>query len=236
MIARSAVRLLVVAGTLVPAIAAFADPSAAQLLPTSTTVELPTTTTSTTTTTSSTTTTAPGDTASEDSTTTTTSTTPDELVPPDEGTESDLLGGGLSISGPSATELSADTPLTEGTLTASLGAITVTDDRVGLVAGWTVAVSASDFEVDGAPAETAIPPTSIRYRSGPATATSGTAMFVPGQTASDPAQHLGLPRTAFSAVTSSGGTSATWNPTIVVELPSTAISGQYHGTITHSVA
>jgi hypothetical protein len=61
-------------------------------------------------------------------------------------------------------------------------------------------------------------------------------MFVPGQPDASSARSLALPRVAFSAVASAGGTSATWNPGLVIVLPSTAVAGQYHGTITHSVA
>jgi hypothetical protein len=123
-----------------------------------------------------------------------------------------------------------------GTVTAQLGPVTVTDARTGLIAGWTVSVSGSDFTAGaGTPAET-IARANVAYWSGPATATSGPATFLPGQLLAGDAASLSAPRIAFSALTAAGGTSATWVPGLVVSLPLTSVTGQYHGTITHSVA
>ncbi|MCU1484971.1 MAG: hypothetical protein JWN67_1717 [Actinomycetia bacterium] len=234
MVARTAVRLLVVAGTLVPATVASGGAAWAQLPTTTTTVTLPTSSTTTTAAPGSTTTTV-----APDPTTTTTTTDPggtstSTTTTAPGGTATPT--GGLSISVPAAADLSAGTPVNAGAVTAQLGPVTVTDGRTGLVAGWTASVTGSDFTTGGAsPAET-IPAANVAYWSGPATASSGTAMFVPGQPDAQHAQSLGGACTAFSAVTSSGGTSATWNPGLVVTLPPTAVTGQYHGTITHSVA
>jgi hypothetical protein len=233
MVARTAVRLLVVAGALVPATVASGGGAWAQLPTTTTTITLPTTTSTTTTTTPGSTTT----TVAPDPTTTTTdpggTATPTTTTAPG-GTATPT--GGLSISVPGAADLSAGTPVSAGAVSARLGPVTVTDGRTGLVAGWTASVTGSDFTTGGgSPAET-IPAANVAYWSGQATASSGTAMFVPGQADAQHAQSLGGPCAAFSAVTSSGGTSATWNPGLVVTLPPAAVTGQYHGTITHSVA
>jgi hypothetical protein len=248
MVARTAVRLLVVAGTLVPATVASGGPAAAQLPSTTTTIVLPitttTTTSSTTTTTTSTTSTtaAPGSTTTttvEDpgatTTTTETSTTSTTLEALAQANDA-LTGGGLSISVPASADLSSGTPVGSATVTAQLGPVTVTDDRTGLVAGWTASVTGSPFTTGGGSAPETIPAAAVAYWSGPATSTSGTGMFVPGQVNATAAQSLALTPTAFSAVASAGGTSATWNPGLVIVLPSSAVAGQYHGTITHSVA
>ncbi|MCU1379717.1 MAG: hypothetical protein JWN29_2700 [Acidimicrobiales bacterium] len=207
-------KLLVVTGALVSAAVASGGVATAQL---TTIPTLPTTTTELMTTTSTT----------SSTTTTTTTTTVDPGDPP---------AGGLSISVPAAADLSPGTPVNAGAVTAQLGPVTVTDARTGLIAGWTVSVSGSDFTAGaGTPAET-IARANVAYWSGPATATSGPATFLPGQLLAGDAASLSAPRIAFSALTSAGGTSATWVPGLVVSLPLTSITGQYHGTITHSVA
>jgi hypothetical protein len=137
---------------------------------------------------------------------------------------------------PAAADLSGGTPVTAGSLTATLGAVTVADDRSGLVAGWTASVSSTPFTTGGATAAETIPSSAVAYWSGPATATSGPGTFMPGQPTAQDARPLGTAQTAFSAITTSGGTSATWAATVTVTLPITAVVGQYHGTITHSVA
>ena len=66
-------------------------------------------------------------------------------------------------------------------------------------------------------------------------ARKGSGTFGPGQPPGAPPESLSVPRLAFSALTA-GASSATWVPTIVVTVPSSAVVGSYHGTITHSVA
>jgi hypothetical protein len=213
---RTALTLLV-AGAMAVATIACGEPAGAQIV-TTTTIPLPTTAPPLTTTTTTTT----------ESTTTTSSTT--TTIAP--GGPS---AGGLSISVPTASELSVGTPVNAGAVTAQLGPVTVTDARTGLLAGWTATVSATDFTTGSGSAAETIGRTNVSYWSGPATATSGAAVFVPGQPTAEAANPLGVPRVAFSAVAGSG-TSATWVPTLVVTLPLTSVVGQYHGTITHSVA
>jgi hypothetical protein len=59
---------------------------------------------------------------------------------------------------------------------------------------------------------------------------------VPGQATALLAQSLSASRTAFSASATVGNNTTTWNPTLVVTLPSDAVAGLYSGTVTHSVA
>ncbi|WP_240197541.1 hypothetical protein [Nonomuraea lactucae] len=117
-----------------------------------------------------------------------------------------------------------------------LGGITVSDERAALGATWTATVSGTDFTTGGGtPAET-VPDGDIGYWSGPATATTGTGTFVPGQPNASDAEWLNHPYTAFRKTSGSGYNSATWNPTIVVDVPAEAVEGTYTGTISHSVA
>lgn len=81
---------------------------------------------------------------------------------------------------------------------------------------------------------TAAPITKTTYTSGPATSTTGTVFFLPGQTNTSSTLSF-TAVTAFSPSATGGNTSAIWNPTIVVNLPAQAITGSYTGTITHFI-
>lgn len=229
--------LLLIAGTSFPAIAASGPASAVDLPVTTTTTAATTSTTA-----STTTTTAPGETATDDvGSTTTTTTAPgetatDEVSGTTEGGLDVLSGGGLSISVPGAVDLSPGTPISAGGLSGALGPVTVSDSRGGLVAGWTATVSATDFVAGGGSAHETIPSANVSYWSGPATATTGSGTFGPGQPAAANAQPMATQIIAFSALTTVGDSSATWSPTVVVSIPRGVVAGQYQGTITHSVA
>jgi len=140
-----------------------------------------------------------------------------------------VSGGALGISAPTSAGLG--TGAAAGTLTAQLGAVTATDTRGALGAGWTAAAASTVFasSVTGAASIT-----TATYSSGIAT-TTGTALFLQGQTTT-PAALSSTAVTAYSASASVGNNSATWNPTIVVSIPAQAIAGTYTGTITHSLS
>ena len=145
-----------------------------------------------------------------------------------------LTGGLLQVSDPADKSLGS-----VGTGTASisntLGSTTVTDNRGALLGTWTASVSSTDFTTGGATADETIGKGLVDYYSGVATASSGTAVRVPGQAAAAAAQDLSAARTAFSATGVVGNNSTTWVPTVVVNIPSDAVAGTYSGTITHSV-
>ena len=142
--------------------------------------------------------------------------------------------GGLSISAPAAADLgSAGTDAT--TLSGSLGTVTVTDSRGALLGSWTAWVSATDYTTGGASAAVTIDSSSVRYWSGLPSLT-GVAVVVPGQATALLAQDLGASRTAASATATVGNTSASWAPTVIVDVPASAVAGVYTGTVTHSVA
>ncbi|MBB2743126.1 UNVERIFIED_ORG: hypothetical protein FHR35_002948 [Microbispora rosea subsp. rosea] len=125
-----------------------------------------------------------------------------------------------------------------GQISGFLGPVTVSDQRAVLTATWVATVSAAvgGFTTGGGTAAETVPNTAVFYWSGPATATTGTGTFVPGQVDAAAAQSLDLSRTAFSKTSGSGDNSATWNPTIVVNVPAQAVAGTYTGTVNHSVA
>jgi hypothetical protein len=146
-----------------------------------------------------------------------------------------LAAGALSISAPASSDLGSGST-GGGTLSAQLGTVTVTDSRGALLGTWTASVSSTDFTTGGATANETVAKGQVTYWSGAATASSGTAVFTPGQAAAANAQALSVARTAFSATAIVGNNSASWNPTVTVNVPAAAVAGTYTGTITHSVA
>lgn len=145
--------------------------------------------------------------------------------------------GGLAISVPtSSVSLGTGTPGNQ--ITGQLGDITVSDERATLDATWAAYVSANagGFTTGGGTAAETIPNTDVFYWSGLATSTTGSGTFVPGQPDASAAEELAHPYTAFSKTSGSGDNSATWNPTVTVDIPSQAVSGTYTGTVNHSVA
>lgn len=139
----------------------------------------------------------------------------------------------LSISTPISAALGSTRP--GNTITAPLGTVTVDDTRL-LLAGWTATVSATDFTTGAGSAALTIGKSMVSYWSGPVTASLGIAVRTPGQATAALAQNLSVPRTAFSKRSGVLGTSTSWNPTLVVTVPATAITGTYRGTVMHSVA
>ncbi|MEV0971650.1 hypothetical protein [Microtetraspora glauca] len=125
-----------------------------------------------------------------------------------------------------------------GQISGQLGSVQVSDERAALAATWVASVIAATggFKTGGGTAPETIPNTDVLYWSGAATATTGSGTFVPGQANAAAAQSIDVSRTAFSKTTGSGVNSATWNPTIVVNVPAGAVAGTYTGTVDHSVA
>ncbi|WP_416902138.1 hypothetical protein [Micromonospora echinospora] len=140
----------------------------------------------------------------------------------------------LEIFAPTSVNLGstfADTPI-QGTI----GPVQVVDARAALTATWVATVSSTEFTTGSGSAAETIPPALIEYWSGPLVTSTGTGTFVPGQPTPADAVTLSVPRTAFSKTSGSGNNTATWNPTIRVNVPATAVAGTYTATVTHSVA
>jgi hypothetical protein len=144
--------------------------------------------------------------------------------------------GGLSISVPGTAQLSAGTATDAGTLTAQLGSVSVTDARGALLGSWTATVSSTDFTTGDETEDETIVKDDVSYWSGAPTGFTGVGVFTPGQLTGLLAQPLSSSRTAFAATATVGNTSATWNPTLVITVPTDAVVGTYAGTITHSAA
>jgi hypothetical protein len=145
-----------------------------------------------------------------------------------------LTAGSLAVSDPATASLGSVATGT-ASLSAGLGNVTVTDARGALNGTWTSTVSSTDFTTGGATANETIAKAQVDYWSGVATSTTGVAVFLPGQVLVANKQALSTSRTAYSASAVVGNTSASWSPTVVVNIPSSAVAGTYSGTITHSV-
>jgi hypothetical protein len=147
---------------------------------------------------------------------------------------------GLSISAPANVNLGS-APTGSSTITAQLGTVTMTNTSIlGLVASMTATVSFSDFTTAGGGTYKTIFKSSFSYWSGPATASSGISVgsILPGQLTVDNAVDLSVARTAFStsSVLTLLTVSVSFNPTVILHIPPSAIAGAYTGTITHSIA
>jgi hypothetical protein len=113
--------------------------------------------------------------------------------------------------------------------------VTVNDLRATLSTSWIASVSSGNLTTGLSSGPETIPNTAILYWSGLATATTGTGTFTEGQANAGAAQTMDASRTAYSMTAGTGNTTATWNPTLVVNIPAGVVAGTYTGTVNHSV-
>jgi hypothetical protein len=144
-------------------------------------------------------------------------------------------GGSLSITSAASAALTGGTPRPGGTVSGTLGTVTVTDSR-GTAAGWTAGVySTTGFTATGSPT---ITNAGLTYTSGATTSTTvpGSATITAG-TAGSPGAGADAALTAYTyANTTAGGNIVSWNPTLAVVIPASAHSGAvYSGTISYRV-
>ena len=145
-----------------------------------------------------------------------------------------VTGGTLNITVPATANLGSWGPGTS--LSAQLGAVTVTDTRALLDASWSASALSTAFTTGGGTTAETVPAANVHYWSGAATATTGNGTFTPGQATAANAVAIDTAATAFDHVGGSGANSAAWNPTLVIAVPAAAVAGTYTGTITQSVA
>jgi hypothetical protein len=138
-----------------------------------------------------------------------------------------LLSGALSLSAPVASvSLGSQLAATSAsTITGSLGVVTVSDQRGGATT-WTASVISTAFTPPAGPAD---PASNVSYAAG--TITQSGAVVA-----------AGVPQADLTGVvtvvtgTSTGISTASWNPSISVLVPANFAPGVYAATITHSVA
>lgn len=137
-----------------------------------------------------------------------------------------LAGSGLSIT------VQPTAGLTDGasgaaSVSGQLGAVAVTDARGG-VTGWSASATSTTFTTTGAGTPTS---TGVSYNAGVVT-TTGISTAVLGTATALSA----TPAAVVGATAVVGNNTASWNPTLTVTLPSSALAGDYTGTINTSVA
>lgn len=139
-----------------------------------------------------------------------------------------VTSGLLTMTAPDTANLGSGVP--GGTISHTIGNVTVTDGRARLGASWTATASSTNWTTgSGIPAET-IPATDVSYRPGAIT-TTGIITARPFD--------ITLSNGAQTAVTGTGGTgdnSATWDPTLSVSVPAAAVIGTYTATLTQAVS
>ena len=146
----------------------------------------------------------------------------------------EISPGFLSISTPDGADLGT-VQIGAAQVQAQLGTVTVSDSLGTYDGGWAASVTSSDFVVSdtNGNAEVTIPASDVSYAPGTVTSTGeGTFTAGDGGAFADSS----TPQVACTAADEVGATTASWDPTITVTLPSDVVAGQYQGTITHSVS
>ncbi|MEZ0095289.1 hypothetical protein ABH925_006488 [Streptacidiphilus sp. EB129] len=143
-------------------------------------------------------------------------------------------GAALTVTAPATADLGSGT--LGGTVSGQIGVVTVNDARGANPAAWSADVSSTAFTTGSGGPSATVPNSDVSYWSGPSTATSGSGTFTPGEANAAAAVTLTTSQEAFSMTGGAGGNSCSWNPTVIVALPSTLQTGSYTGTVTHSVA
>jgi hypothetical protein len=139
-----------------------------------------------------------------------------------------VTSGSLTMTAPATADLGSGAPGT--IITGALGTTAVTDDRALLAAAWTADASSTDFTTGTAtPAET-IPVADAFYDPGVITTTGTITATGTGITLS------GTPAPVVRGTAGVGDNTASWDPTIAVTVPDSAVVGPYTGTLTQSVS
>jgi hypothetical protein len=156
-------------------------------------------------------------------------------LPEDTTVTFSVTTGTLTITAPATVALPDGAPGT--TITGPVGPVTVTDNRALLAAAWTATLSSTPWTTGGATTAETIPVSDVGYAVGPITTTGTITATGTDHPAGVAAGDLsGTPQTVVTGTAGVGDNSATWNPTLSVAVPASAVGGAYTGTITHSVS
>jgi hypothetical protein len=141
--------------------------------------------------------------------------------------------GLLSITAPTSANLTTGTGAPGTTISGPVGPVTVTDDRALLAATWTVTAAQADWTTGAASSAETIPATDATYAPGAFT-TTGTINVAAASLLPIPLENGAIP--VVNGTAGVGDNTATWNPTIAVAIPASAVGGNYTGVLTQSVA
>ena len=136
--------------------------------------------------------------------------------------------GALSMTAPATANLGSGAPGT--TISGPLGTVVVTDNRALLSASWTATASSTSWVTGTGTGNETIPAGAGSYAPGVISKT-GTVT-----TAASDITLTTSPQTVVAASAGVGNNTASWNPTISVAVPSTAVGGAYTSTLTQSVS
>jgi hypothetical protein len=135
-----------------------------------------------------------------------------------------VTSGALTLTVPVSADLGSGAPGTD--ISAPIGACTVTDNRALLSASWTVTAAGTDFASGGS----TIPATDASYTVGTVTTTGTITATGTDITLSN------SPQTVLTGSSGVGDNTASWDPTVTVHVPASAVGGLYTGTLTQSVS
>jgi hypothetical protein len=139
-----------------------------------------------------------------------------------------VTSGLLTMTAPATADLGSGAPGT--TITGALGTTVVTDNRALLAATWTALASSTDFTTGTATTAETIPVADAFYDPGVITTTGTITATGTGITLS------GTPEPVVRGTAGTGDNTASWDPTIAVTVPASAVVGTYTGTLTQSVS
>jgi hypothetical protein len=138
--------------------------------------------------------------------------------------------GGLTMTAPDSVDLGSGAP--GSTITHNLGGnVVVTDVRATLGGTWTASASSTDWTTGAGTPDEIIPAEDATYNPGTITVTGTSTAATGGHIIT-----LGPVAQAVVNATVTGNNTATWDPTIAVAVPASAVGGAYSATLTQSVA
>jgi hypothetical protein len=147
---------------------------------------------------------------------------------PDTTVTFSVTSAALTMTAPTSVNLGSGAPGT--TISGALGSVLVADDRALLSASWTCDASATNWTTGaGTPAQT-IPATDLSYDPGTIT-TTGTITAT-----GTPITLSGALAPVVTATAGVGDDTASWDPTLSVAVPASAVRGIYTGTLSESVS
>jgi hypothetical protein len=147
-------------------------------------------------------------------------------APGDTDTTFTLTGGSLEVTTMGSRTLDAGAP-GDASVSGSLGPVSISDTR-GSTAGWVLSAKSTTF-TDGAGSDA----TGVSYASGAATGKTG----IVTPTTAGLTSIMGAVEVPVAAGTAaSGNNTASFDPTLTVHLPASALAGDYEGIVTTSVA
>lgn len=149
-----------------------------------------------------------------------------------------IEGGALTITVPTATaalgNVFASTSAAQS-VTGALGAVSVDDSRSPLVVGWVATVVSSAFTGTNGISGTngTVAASNVSYTVG--TVTPGGTASAANLTVANQS-NISSDKPVVTATNLTGYNSASWDPSITVNIPAGTVAGNYAGTVTHSVA